>query len=608
MMPSIGYDALVHWSNYHLTIGKREDLASARSLDDLVPSMVLGDAGRIHTADIERLEGLERFAETARCLFAHLARFETQAERRNPLQPGEPMVGMTGRGWSFSQLIGTEFSQLDCSGLSSVATLPEAHAAGPAANVVLCGGGTRLREIVAFAEPELGLTVETSGTHLGLTLAGAAGTASHGSRLGLGGMQNSVLGMHLVTGPGEHVWIEDPETPALSPEGRAALEIPGARLRFIQSRTKFEDALIHLGAMGIVNGIALRMAPNATFAEMRRRAKIDKDWLEALSEGRFPEIAARLGCDEAPVFYELTIDPHDPFDNPAAHICYFEANAPAGSVPQSPLPRTADAFAEYADFLGENVKNLIPSHKSARFAGKWIEPASSEEIAAIRHMLRGEASGFEFYADNDEFEPNTLPFDPDGSDVRRGPWSALHPDEITGGVPGSLYNASFSIERGNLARAIPAICDAVRDLPPTFVFTVRFVSNPRGTLAFTRFNENAVIEIDGLSPLICNIFALQAHGDPNAPEARLFALLAPTVETGARAVREALGREKIDYSMHWAKLGELDPAKVDADFGGSSPGDTSLIERWRTTRFELLGTKWARWFVNPEIKRLGLVP
>lgn len=613
-MPSISYDTLVHWSNYHLTLGKRLDFPHARSPHDLVPSVLLSDKGQIHTADIPEEQGLERFAETAQTLFSHLARVDYRAGHPLPTDFGEPMVGMVGRGWSFSGLIGAEFSQLECGGLSSVCEIPHDCAATglDTSTVLMCGGGTRLRELVTWSEEHKNLTLKTSGTHLGLSVAGGFGTASHGSRLGFGGMQNLVLGMHLVVGPGQHVWIEDPDTPVLSEQGLAALAVNGVMPRVIRSKEMFEDVLIHLGCMGIVNAVALRMVPSKAFAQMRRKEFIDDAWLEALAHGDFDKIATRLKCQESPAFYELTIDPHEPMGTEAAHIGYFETDLPPTPNPPAPATRTADAIARFAQALKDKAPALVAGERGTPFLKDFEDPfedISKSEEEAIRFILDGSESGFTFYRDKgkDPFVANNTPFEPKAPGTIRQPWSALHPDEITGGVPGSLYNASFSIERDNLADAIPLICDAVKHLPRTFVFTVRFVTNPRGTLAFTRFTENAVIEIDGLSPLICNLFALNAYANPGTmPEARFFRALASTVEDGAKAVRKALDG-KIEYSMHWAKLGELNAAKVAADFGGSSNGDPSLIERWRTTREHLLGTTWSKRFKNPEVVKLGLV-
>ena len=77
-------------------------------------------------------------------------------------------------------------------------------------------------------------------------------------------------------------------------------------------------------------------------------------------------------------------------------------------------------------------------------------------------------------------------------------WEDIHDDVITGGSAGALYNASYAVDRRQIDKVIPLICKAVEHIPATFIFTMRFVSQPAGTLAFTRFAETVVIEIDGI--------------------------------------------------------------------------------------------------------------
>lgn len=184
----------------------------------------------------------------------------------------------------------------------------------------------------------------------------------------------------------------------------------------------------------------------------------------------------------------------------------------------------------------------------------------------------------------------------------------MHQGSITGDQPGALYNASFAIPIERVAIAVPAICAAVADLAASFVFTLRFVARPAGTLAFTRFDHNAVIEIDGLSPLACQGAMLQA--DPRMPDAEVFlaalAELEHTVPRGAAAVRRALEAEGVPYSMHWAKLGGLDRAKVHADFGHPLDAD-SLIRRWRDTRDFLLSPFGKSIFWNEALVSYGLL-
>lgn len=604
-MPSISYDSLAAWSNYHLTLGT----APPRSA---VPSMTIESLATVHAADVGHLGGLERFAATGASLMRHLTKL---ADTLTPPPPGQPRsfaAGLVGRGWSFSPLIGTPVSMLRCDGLAGTAALDAAdwHAdcSIPADQIALTSGGTRLRELVGWAE-QRNQTIRTSGTHLGPTVAGGACTASHGSRLGYGGIQNMIHGMHLIVGDREHVWIERGSSPVLSEDGLRRLAITGATLTHISEDDAFEDALIHLGGMGIVNGVALELVPNAPFALMRRRAPVDVGWLEEIGRGEFDHVARRLQCAARPIFYEITLSPQAPFQEDAAHIMYFakDASPPASTGgPENLRP---------ADAIGRLNGSLEADDRSHEASSGWSAAArnggisDSAVIRTLRLLLKGHGSVFDYYLAEGRFEANGAGFDPNDPKRPAYSWSGLHGDEITGNMPGALYNASFAIPLERVATAVPAICEAVRHLEPTFVFTLRFVSRAAGTLAFTRFTDCAVIEIDGLSPLICKLASAGLDPElPNPEEIRAaLAVMEGTLPKGASAVRRALEAINVPYSMHWAKLGDLDRAKVHADYGHPADPDASLIRRWRLTRDRLLPPLGRRLFWNDALISFGLL-
>ncbi|MCB2089302.1 MAG: hypothetical protein KDD98_10820 [Sphingomonadaceae bacterium] len=613
-MPSISYDNLACWSNYHLTL-------SQRYTSQPIPHLVIKSLGRFHASEVNDASGIARFVATGRTLFSHLEKFQdllarppkgpTGAEPRTTDDNNDPefmkrfrvaeipMIGLVGRGWSFSELIGTEFSQLLCEGLSGIGILDpqylDPEAGLDAGMVAMASGGTRLRELVNWGQLQpRKVTVETSGTHLGLTVAGGIATASHGSRIGFGGLQDSVLGMHLVVAPGRHVWIEPEDKPVLNDAGLAALSIDGVAPILVRDNEHIQNALIHLGAMGIINGVALKMTPDVLHAPLRIAQVIDKDWLKLLDDGKFPDIAEWAGCARKPYFYELTLDPHGPFTSPALHSFLFRTK-------RKTLSGTANA-CHVGDAIG-SITELRPS-STAKGLTDPIEQA-------LRAVFDDNTSAFSHYGSLACFGPPKGPFDPDSPAVPALNWASLHADEITGDMAGALYNASFAIPSQATSRAVTAICEAVAHLPPSFVFTLRFVSQPAGTLAFTRFVENTVIEIDGLSPLICKLLAAEAASSSDPIKQALapaYMQLATTLPAGAKAVRETLEAHSIQYSMHWGKLGDLDRAKVQADFGSANGSGLSSIERWRATRDHLIPEEWRPRFVNKQLLNWGMLP
>jgi hypothetical protein len=611
-MPSISYEYLTSWTNYHLTIGQHRT-------DVPAPAMTIHDAARVYAADTSPMEGLERFRETAAALLAYMKAQENKfraAASSSALRPIQS--SMVGTSWSFAPLIGGADTQISLDGLSGMslarpADIHEDCKVDPK-HLAFVSGGTRLRELVSWAE-RMGLSIETSGTHLGPTIAGAFGTASHGSRLGFGGIQDLIRGMHLITGEDKHVWIEPDVRPVLSEAAQDLLKVPDATLTVIRSKNVFDDALIHLGAMGIVNGVVIELVPSRRYVNYRVKKALGNDLLELISDGAFRQIAQHLGCNHEPQFYELTVDPSALRTEPALHMMYFYGQRSSAS-PVCPRFSPADAVA----MIGHNLQStsfpgdLLTAFESASAPNALnTRPLSFDDKfirQALHLLLRMKAySAFEFYRNSGCFIDPPQRFNPLDPNNPSMTWGELHSDDITGGVPGALYNASFAIERNSLFRALPLICDAVSDLPPSFVFTVRFVSHPEGTLAFTRFDENAVIEIDGLSALICEIAKRQIpqnHPYKQQLDAALD-ILASTVSTGAGLVRRALENAAIPYSMHWAKLGGLGAPNVIADFGPETTGSGSPIDRWRTTRRKLLTNFGMKFFTNDAIVNYGLI-
>lgn len=552
-MPRINYKATKGWSNYHLTVSNDIDEHGSY------------DAAELGACDApSSLSGPRRFAATR----GELHKFIAKALRQ------DKAAGMLGKAWSFSALVGNHNLELDLTGLAgcSIAKPAELHsdcAINPH-EIAYVSGGTTLRCLAEWAaklEPRMSIT--TSGTHLGPTVAGGFGTASHGSRLGFGGLQDMILGVHLIVSGNRSVWVERADTPVLktATARRFASTV-------IRSDDIFEDVLIHLGGMGIVNGVALRLEPYQAYNVLAVSHPLWPGWEEQVESGAFEAISTRLGHPAEPCFYEVTIDP---FDNDgerrAIHLMYYPA--PAGILPPEP---------------GEQVHAVHASDAIAMMVQAILHQMSEKDVALLKTSdPEPQFSAFSYYEMlfKQAYAPFKLPIDADAE--TRG-WERLHTDEITTDMPGALYNASYSVPREDVGRALDAILKASQRLAQSFLYTIRFVTNPSGTLKFTRFAENAVIEIDGVSDRAPSpVYQLGVH-----------------TKTGAMKVRTELDMAGIDYSMHWAKLGQLDQPKVEHDFGPARDA-ASPIARWRATRDLLLPPKVRPLFVNNAIRDYGLI-
>ncbi len=620
-MPAKSLRMFAQWSNYNLTAGEpREPLGGL--------GMTVENLFSLYCSDVDPAQPLTAAGATATVLCAYIARLRELARGGGPLElpPREFAACTVGQGWSFARLTGTPVAQLLAEGLSWSSTAIAADVSerfsGDRDCLMVAGGGTRLRELISVAEANH-LSFETGGSHLGQSLAGSCGTGTHGSRLNSGGIQNMVRALHIVTGPESHVWLQRASCPVLE-EGdmeRLTVDIPAREnsparqvpCTLVSDDEHFDNALIHLGAMGIVNAMVVELRPIEEFNVLAIKRPVTEAWFEKIDRGAFDEIAEDLGITGCkPQFYELTVDPHDIFGPEAGHVVYTLRDASLAPGVKGVRPVPGDALSQLSLLVAEPKEEADGSESLTRAPDAApAHPTAGPVDPAVDMILQGlfkstEArSAFGHYLTKANFQEFRGPIDPDRDAIGSGSWGEIHDDEITGGIPGGLYNASFAIKRAETSAAMRALEPIGSVHERSFVFTLRFVHDAAGTLRFTRFDECTVIEIDGLSALAIALAQnqyLRTTSDRDVHMIAAFSQLSTTLERGAMSVRKALETAGIDYSMHWAKLGNLKAPKVLEDYGEETIG------KWRRTRDYLLGPEERILFRNPAVEEYGLVP
>ena len=481
-------------------------------------------------------------AATARAVAQHLGQVRATGTTVNP----------AGSAWSFTDLVAGADCLLGvrvgdggpCSDLGLVwpVAAGQCRIADPE-RLALAWGGTRIGQLNR-ALAARGRSIRTSGSHDGQTVAGAAGTGVHGGAHAQGGFQNHVRGLHIVAGPGRSWWLERRSDPVLA--YGVAVQM-GARL--LRDDRLFDSALIHLGGMGIINAVLIDTVPLFVCDVLAALAPITPDWLGLLAAGDWRALARAQGHDDDPYFMEVTLDPAAPFTQPAMHTLYFTRDDHDGGIcalddlhlnqPLNGLGRAA-----------RHAAGAGPAETAAAAAAP-PDPGGDIDVAAL---LRA------------QFKP-ALPGE------RWGTWGELNGPHRP---LAPLYNAAFAVPRARVAKAVQAALAAVAGLPRHFVFTLRPVDGAAGSVAFTRFGANVVINLDGLGTS-----------------------LSPVGPMAATAVRAALDGAGIPYSLHWGKLGGLDAAKVAADYGPAR-------DQWRAARRRLLGPAMRQVITNPALVAWGL--
>ncbi len=460
-------------------------------------------------------------------------------------------MGVIGSGWSLSRLVGMERLQLLTDQLNAMTPL-RARDLDEASELdhrdcLFVGGGTKAFDLASFAEAWLDRSIWTCGSYLGPSVAGSLATSVNGSRLGYGGFQNQVRGINFIAGKDRSVWVEPQSSPVLADEA-----IDQFANHVIRDDAVFAGCLVHLGGMGIVNSVVLELAPKHNFAVLRKAHPICEAWMQAVREGNFRAIARMLGYDEEPAYYEVQVDPFNLFVSPALHTLFFRTKTPAPAAASIALLRPFDGIRQYA----------------AAFGKERIDGTAVPDL-------------FAYYAA--QYFKETVGPAPIGA----APWGALHAAPPHEELRGVVYTSAFAVERTTidqvLGRCSEAVSESAKGKEHHLLYTLRFVSSAKGAMAFTRFDESVVIDMEGLAPSIYNS------------------------KEQALATVSALQQEPtINYCQHWAKLQAPDAAQVEREFGPSSDPD-SLVSLWRKARNRIVSCEAQAVLWNHALCDWGLI-
>jgi hypothetical protein len=511
------------WRNYHRTVARH--VADHRRL-------VIAPAAGVATPAV--------VAASARCLMALLAEVGARGGSILPV----------GGGWSFSDILADDGMLLETRAATSIDHVTAAQRADAgAAPLVLATAGTPIGQLNRWLEAR-SLSLFTSGAHDGQTIAGAMATGVHGSAVGFGPFQNHVRGIHLVTAPGGSIWLERGPAPVLAP-GFVATFASEAR----RDADQFDAALVHLGGLGIVNAVLLEVSPGFSVDVVKRKGVLTRALVRDLAAGRFEAFARHFWpqTTTAPYYVEVTVNPFAPFDEdslidrPALVTLFF--SQPALDPVQLDYGAADDVLNCLARVPLEELfplPQLVPEALSLTFA---TQPAPG---AAPARRSWGQANGAH-------------------------KWPSLGGV----GIAFDLYNAAYAVERARLAEALDVmLAGFAENGGGHLVFTLRFVAQSQGLMAFTRFAETAVVNFDGLRTA--------------------------RSEGAARNVALALEREGVPFSQHWGKQGLITANRVARDFG--SPADpASRTARWQAARQALVPAAMQPVFGNDALRRWGLI-
>jgi len=427
--------------------------------------------------------------------------------------------------------------------------------ASSGSHFVLATGGTKLSALMDALDSK-GLSLKTSGSHKGQSLAGAIATGTHGSFFAETGLETHVRGMLFVAGRDHTHWIEDPSKPVLLPNVAAQL---GRR----DNDHRFKDVIVHLGGMGYLNVVLLEVVPRFTLSWAKSCAPLAPGWWDNVKAGDFAAAAGPI-AKGAPVFYELTFDPNGGEDADVMQSVYWRD----GGLPDTSADPVRPGNAQH--FLTQALDSDVEAeHRPVLTGEKLDDPAEIAGVGGLINVPRLVFAAFRKSLSKDgsaSSAPVTL----------RQITEDWKPRKI-GPIRIETFNAAICVDRLRLREAMEVGFEIAKDYDPHFVYTIRFAKRSPAGMGFLRFNDNAIINVDGL---------MKKFPSSDSDDA-------------ARGFCEALEDHGIPYSMHWGKDIPSNAAKIERDFGPAA-------KRWRAAREALVPKRLRRNMASPNLVHWGL--
>jgi len=149
------------------------------------------------------------------------------------------------------------------------------------------------------------LSLKTCGASNGQTIVGAMSTGAHGSTIDVGGVQDFVVGMHIIFGADRHIYLERKSTPIVS-----ASFIQNLETELVQDDDLFNAALVSFGSFGIIHGVMIVTEDLFLLETYRERIAFDDPLKKAMETLDFSALNLPGGNDR-PFHFSVSINPYD---------------------------------------------------------------------------------------------------------------------------------------------------------------------------------------------------------------------------------------------------------------------------------------------------------
>ncbi len=393
--------------------------------------------------------------------------------------------------------------------------------------------------------------LRASGGSNGQTIAGATSTGTHGAALYTGSVHDAIIGLHIVTGPGSHVWLERASKPVASDSFINSLgAVP------IRNDEMFNAAVVSFGSFGVIHGIMIETEPIYRLAVYESTAN-DKNIVPYSNEIR----SALAALDINRLRQLLPGFPAENIDNKLYH---FEVSANLNKMKKEGKKE----IVIHAFFKQPCPDNYIPVHDFNQSKSTYSKDTMGAVSAIVDSV--GAIALLMPFAVNQLFYSGLR-------DTAGGAKTIGEMFRYTR-FRGKIASAAMAVDAADAVRVLDIMADVNKQLTLPGGVALRYVKGTGATLGFTKFTNSCVVEMDGLDTNRLHEFITKVWNKLEEPSVN------------------------IPYTLHWGKFNYiLNPARVRRMYGDAK------VDSWLNCRRQLLGADARRVFTNDFMVQCGLV-
>ena len=372
-------------------------------------------------------------------------------------------VRALGGGWSFSKVAATDGWILNTKHLNMLfEVMPSSVSvqyAGDKKQLFFAQCGNSIQELSKQLR-SVNRSLKNCGASNGQTIVGAFSTGTHGSAIDSGSTPDFIVGLHIINGPNDHIWLERATRPVAS--DAFILKI---QARLVRNDELFNAALVGLGSFGFIHGVIIETEDIYLLECYRLRIPVSDALRHVMETLDFSEAVFLPHKSERPFHFQIVMNQYDLKRGAYATVMYKRPYV-STYKPPVPVPGKAGPGDDVPAFLGRLTDHL---------------PVVTPLI--VNQLIK---TSFPTY-----------------SNV----WGTLGEIFTNNDTRGRVLSTAMGIPVSEVSKVNRLLIDLNKTHGPfSGVLSYRYVCKSTAMLSFIKYENTCVVELDGIESSITRHF------------------------------------------------------------------------------------------------------